>query len=227
MWLGSAVVLLAVCLFPVRALAVVLYDQTAGSPDAGCTSSSDFGTANKVAQGADDFTVPAGQTWQISSMDVIGSGALIGSPTAAVFMSGAGTLPGTQLFSQIGIPITGANNLSVPVSGAPPLATGSYWISVQITDPPVQWSWCAKQAQLGAAAAWRNPGNGFSTGCTSYTPLTSCGNLGRSFLFRLNAPDPVAPPATVPVTTRKKKCKKKHRRAAFAKKRKCKKRKRR
>jgi hypothetical protein len=218
----SATVMLGLCLLPAGASGGVLYDQTAGTPNGGCISSSDFGVANKVAQGADDFPVPAGQTWQISSIDVIGGGVLTGSPTASVFIYGAGALPGSQLFSQTGIPIAGANNLSIPVTGAPPLATGTYWISVQVTDP-VQWSWCNKQEQIGSVAAWRNPGGGFGIGCMAYAPLTSCNSLGKSFLFRLNAPDPVAP---VPVTTtvKKKKCKnKKYRRHH----KKCRKRKRR
>ncbi len=167
--------------------------------------------------------MPAEQSWQIGSVDVVGSGSLTGSPTAAVTIYGAGSLPGTQLFSQSGIPISGVNNLTIPLTGTPSLATGTYWVSVLITDP-VQWSWCAKQAQLGAVAAWRNPGDGFSKGCIAYTALTSCGSVGKSFLFRLNSPDPVppvAPPSTT--TTTKKKCKKKHKRATSAKKRKCKK----
>jgi hypothetical protein len=220
----SLVIGLGACLFAPNASAAVLYDQSAGSADGGCISSSDFGVANKVAQGADDFPVPASTTWQIGSVDVIGSGSLTGSPTAAVFLYSAGALPGAQIFSQTGIPITGFNNLSIPVTGAPQLTTGTYWISVQITDP-VQWSWCAKQAQFGAVAAWRNPGNGFSTGCTSYAQLTACEPPGKSFLFRLNAVEPVAPPATAATTTKKKKCKnKKYRRHH---KKKCRKRKRR
>jgi hypothetical protein len=219
-WLVVAAIV-TVLVLPVNASAGVLYEQT-GSPNAGCTSSSDFGIPNKVAQGADDFTVPAGATWQLSSVDVFGGGALTGSPTAAVFLYGAGSLPGSQFFSQSGIPIAGFNDFSIPITGAPPLTAGTYWISVQITDP-VQWAWCAEQAQFGAAAAWRNPGDGFSKGCITYTPLTSCGNLGKSFLFRLNAPDPVAP---APVTgATKKKCKNKKYRRHHRKK--CRKRKRR
>jgi hypothetical protein len=223
-WCVSLAIGLGACLFASNASAAVLYDQTAGTADAGCISSSDFGVANKVAQGADDFPVPVGQTWQIGSVDVVGGGFLTGSPTAAVTIYGAGSLPGSQLFTQSGIPISGANNLTIPITGAPPLTTGSYWISVLITDP-AQWAWCAKQAQVGAVAAWRNPAGGFAVGCTTYTALTSCSSVGKSFLFRLNSLEPAAPPAAPPTTTttRKKKCKKKHRRAASAKKRKCKK----
>jgi len=224
-WLVSVAVL-AVLVLPGRSSAAVLYDQT-GTANAGCISSSDFGIANKVAQGADDFTVPTGASWQITKVDTIGGGALTGSPTAAVFLYGPGPVPGAQIFGESGIPVSGANNISILVTGAPPLSAGTYWLSVQITDP-VQWTWCAEQAQFGAAAAWRNPGDGFSTGCTAYTPVTSCFvTFAKSFLFRLNTPDPLpaAPPASTP---RRKKCKKKHRRSAStAKKRKCKKRKRR
>ena len=209
------------------ASAGVLYDQTTG-PSSGSITSSDFGVANKVSQGADDFTVPAGANWQIASVTVNGSGSLTGSPTAAVFLyANAGSLPGTQLFSQSGIPISGVNNFTFPVAGSPLLSPGTYWISVQITDP-VQWSWSGSAAQFGAVAAWRNPGNGYSTGCIAYTAVTSClGTTSKSFMFALNSPDPAppAPPANTSVPPSvKKKCKNKKYRKHHPKK--CKKRKR-
>jgi hypothetical protein len=218
--------MISLWVLPVEASGAVLYDQT-GGPSTGSFSSSNFGVANQVSQGADDFTVPAGATWQISSVSVFGSGLLTGSPTAAVFLyPNAGSLPGAQLFSQSGIPISGVNNFTIPISSAPQLGPGTYWIGVRITDP-VQWSWAAEGPQFGSIAVWRNPADGYGTGCTDFAALNSCFvTSSKSFLFRLDAADTV-PPATPPsttTTTKKKKCKKKkHKRAASAKKRKCKK----
>ena len=75
-WLAAAAFITVLAL-PVSASGAVLYDQT-GPVNAGCITSSDFGVANDVAQGADDFTVPAGATWQLSSIDVLGGDALTG-----------------------------------------------------------------------------------------------------------------------------------------------------
>jgi hypothetical protein len=135
-------------------------------------------------------------------------------------------LPGAQLFQQTGIPVSGGLGFSAPISGAPALGPGTYWVSVQ-TSGSTQWSWASTQSAVGNQAVWRNPPNGYSKGCIVYTTLSGCTFApAANFLFRLNAADPVAPvPATTATTTKKKCRRKKHKRAASAKKRKCKKKK--
>jgi hypothetical protein len=221
----SAVLMLGMWLLPAGAFGAVLYDQTGLPQNAGLITSSSF-TADltKAAQGADDFTVPAGASWQISSVDVVGD--TPSGLTARVFIyANSGSLPGSLLFQQIGIPITGTNGFSAPVSGAPALGPGTYWVSVQ-TSGTSQWSWSSSQTTAGHTAVWGNPANGYSTGCTSYTPLPGCDSFSpsQSFLFRLNAPDPVAPTPVVTTTPKKKCMNKKYRRHH---KKKCRKRKRR
>jgi hypothetical protein len=217
---------LSACLFTPSAPAAVLYDQTGFPQNAALISSSSFTSdLTKAARGADDFTVPAGATWQISSVDVVGT--TPSGLTAGVFIYGnAGLLPGALLFQQTGIPIAGTYGFSAPISGAPALGPGTYWVSVQ-TSGATQWSWSTSQTTAGHTAVWGNPANGYGTGCTSFTPLPSCDSFSpsQSFLFRLNAPDPVAPVPATTTTVKKKKCKnKKYRRHH---KKKCKKRKRR
>jgi hypothetical protein len=52
----------------------VLYDQTSGS-GTNSLASQNFGTANDPfdCQAADDFVVPAGETWNIESVDAPGA----------------------------------------------------------------------------------------------------------------------------------------------------------
>jgi hypothetical protein len=204
--IGLAVVVAAAFgLMSAPAGAAVLYDQTAG-PAIGAAYSSNYGDPGKVAQGADDFTVPAGESWVISSVDAPGNGVL-GPTFGGVFLyADGGTLPGTEIFRQEGIPIgSPVNDLAIPITGAPTLGPGSYWISVQ-TMGLSEWRWDIDDVQIGDPAAWRNPPGGYGSpgpgGCVAYQPLHACLPVGApgSFLFRLNALDPsVAPP---------KKCKK-------------------
>src|SRR4051794_13931000 len=105
--IGAAVALLAA--FPAVAQGAVLYDQT----DAGggtATVSDDYSDNNSLDdQLADDFTVPAGESWQISQVDVGGFTFSTPPPSVNVFLySNAGTLPGGQIFGQLGIAATGA-----------------------------------------------------------------------------------------------------------------------
>src|SRR5262249_42427453 len=125
---------LAVCLTaPTMASGAVLYDQTdfATLDNHG---SNDWIAPNDAYddQIADDFSVPQGQTWQISQVDVIGANGY-DAPTVNVFLyASAGTLPGAELFHQP-VVATGGPNYSIALTEAPSLSTGSYWISVQQT----------------------------------------------------------------------------------------------
>ena len=52
-----------------------------------------------------------------------------------------------------------------------------YWLSVQINmdfQPDGTWSWSLRDVVAGAPAVWQNPGDGFMTGCTDWTPIAAC-----------------------------------------------------
>jgi hypothetical protein len=133
-------------------------------------------------QSADDFTVPPGQSWQISRADVIGEihpylGA--GPPQAVnVFIyAQAGTLPGAELFRQAGIAATNQPNYAIPVSGAPNLGPGSYWISIQQAGADFMvpsWTWFTSDVQVGNPAVYRQPRGGFYPQCTDWKPIPTC-----------------------------------------------------
>ena len=40
--------------------------------------------------------------------------------------------------------------------------------------PNGEWFWITRSAQSFNGFAWKNPGNGFGTGCTSFTRATAC-----------------------------------------------------
>jgi hypothetical protein len=190
------------CALPARAYGAVLYDQT-DFPESGGSLSDDFDNNTLDTQLADDFSVPAGQSWQISQVDAPGIRVGIPPPTIDVFLyANGGTLPGAQLFHQAGITATGGPNYSIPLAGAPSLGSGTYWISVVqdgVMHGTTDWYWNLRTNQSGNPAAFRNPGNGFATGCTDWGQLTACNGGGppEDLLFKLSGtaalPVPPAP----------------------------------
>jgi hypothetical protein len=121
--------------------------------------------------------VPAGQQWVIDRVFVLGS-ALGTAPALArvTFYANAGTLPGGELFSQAATPVT-PNNYSIPITGAPALTPGAYWLSVQAIGGVINtdmWFWRDSVSQAGNPAAWRNPGGGVGTSCIDWQVKSIC-----------------------------------------------------
>ena len=186
----------AVTLFSVAgaARAFVLYDQTdhAGTNNADSTApnfspSNDFGGGD-FDRTADDFTVPAGQAWSIDEVDASGAYASSAQGVVNVYIypDAAGKPGGDPLFSQTNIAAPGGPNYAVPLSGAPSLAAGTYWITVQqLVGMEGYWSWTTRTVQSGGPARWF----GASMGCPSdsWSPRTECWpgtNPDQIFLLR-------------------------------------------
>jgi hypothetical protein len=179
-------------------------------------------------QAADDFTVPARQSWLIQSVDVIGHYDAGAGPIASanVFLySNSGSLPGVQLFAQRSvIPANGTAgpNFNLPVTSAPLLVAGTYWVSVQanFTTASDIWDWDTRTIQSGNPAVFRaNSGFALCPGAIgAWITRSTCAQLAGDpdQLFRLNG-------TSFTLKKRCKKAKRKHRSAEAAKKRKCKK----
>ncbi|HMA34311.1 MAG TPA: hypothetical protein VKY74_07485, partial [Chloroflexia bacterium] len=116
----------------------VLYDQY-DYPDLSGISSQHFEPLFQPfdAQAADDFQVPAGQTWTVTSVDV--AGGYYGGPGPVdsmnlFFYTNLSTLPDTPVYTATGIvPIPGIDpgDLSIPLDTPVVLTAGRYWVSVQ------------------------------------------------------------------------------------------------
>lgn len=169
--------------------AVVLLDQTTGT-NTGAITSTDFSTpANdpKDAQGADDFVIPPGGPWRITSVSAAGSGGSVGvdSFSVSIFENDFGA-PGPQEFFQGAIPEGTTNSVTLPVSGAPLLDPGTHWLSVQAAGP-TQWAWSTLGTQQGLPGRWRNPPDGYGKGCVIFKTLADCGfgAQAHDYAFRL------------------------------------------
>ena len=173
----------------------VLFDQmdAAGSD---WVSSQDFSGDQNDAKAADDFFVDPGfNSWQISAVQV--AGAYFAGGVAAVdgvnveFYLDSGGLPGYLLTARVAQPISGTGSTGaffLPLTPTVNIASNAnYWISVQAIKPSAgQWTWTESTALHGNGAVWQNPGDGFTTGCVSWSLMTTClPGTGPDLLFRL------------------------------------------
>jgi Kelch motif protein len=155
---------------------VILYDQY-NNAGTNATSSQDFEAAFDPFDDftADDFVVPAGQTWNVSEVDMQGTYDGFTGPAVAFhvfFYQDSGGLPGTQVYAAMNQPYTSSNNIDFVINLSVPacLSEGTYWVSVQCRmdfNVGGQWYWQDRTVQSNNGAAWENPGGGFGI-CTTW-----------------------------------------------------------
>ena len=183
---------------------ILLYDQTDNATANGAPDQ-DFEAAFNAydSEAADDFVVTAATGWDVERVTTVGTFTPGGGPTASVdvifYANSAGggdpDLPGAPVAgcsyaaiiptSQVG----GSYVIDLPTVCA--LPAGTFWLSVQANQnftPNGQHFWSDRTVQSGSEAAWRNPGNGFGSGCVTFTPKTVCGvgdPISPDFLFQI------------------------------------------
>ncbi|HKP53611.1 MAG TPA: S-layer homology domain-containing protein [Chloroflexia bacterium] len=189
--------------------AVVLYDQYDNAdPFGSATSSQIFGAGFEELdnQLADDFIVPANQSWSVNQVDVAGyynaEGAGPPQSINVYFYQDDNSLPGTPVITETARPFSGGptqGSFTIPLDPVT-LPPGHYWVSVQVNmeyETNGQWLWADRTVQSNSPAAWRNPGDGFETGCTDWDIKgTNCGGNedAPDQLFRLNGTSGVVTP---------------------------------
>ncbi len=173
----------------------VLYDQNGTDSGIGL-SSQNFETANDVfdTNAADDFLVPNGVAWKIQEVSVTGvyyNGVGLAVSQNVTFYKHALGLPGAVVATYnnvVGVD-DGLGSFRIKLPTALKLKKGHYWVSVQVNmDFPSggQWAWENQTTAAGSPAAWRNPGNGFATGCTVYAVENVCAPSGQGdHIFKL------------------------------------------
>jgi hypothetical protein len=160
--------------------------------------SQNFEAANDAfdAQGADDFTIPAGQKWKITGIDATGQYFNGPGPAASetvTFYSSLHDKPGKVLRTETVTGTDTAGSFSIPLSifGLKGGSAGRrYWVSVQVNmdfTPGGEWGWETRSVQSGDPGMWQNPNDGFGTGCTSWGVLTTCipAGEGPDFMYDL------------------------------------------
>jgi hypothetical protein len=162
-------------------------------------SSQNFETANDAVddQGADDFKLAA--ACKVKSVVTAGSYSVGGGPSASynvTFYKNASGTPGAVIKTQLNrtyTDVSGVGNVTVKLGRhGPSLGAHRYWVSVQANlDFSIagQWFWNTNNTVRGAASVWQNPGDGFGTGCITYTTTTVCipSGEGGDFAFSINS----------------------------------------
>ncbi|HPI86588.1 MAG TPA: carboxypeptidase-like regulatory domain-containing protein, partial [Bacteroidales bacterium] len=168
----------------------VLYQQT-NSSGAGMASQ-DFETVYDAydCQGADDFYVPAGMQWTIQTITATGSGSTTATLVHVyIYADNAGMPAASASTTLMNLTCTNANAvLTINIPGNIVLGPGHYWVSVQDASPYAtygQWYWTRTTSIYNSGACWRNPGNGFGLGATTWTYMANIGYPNNDFMFRL------------------------------------------
>ncbi|WP_378180389.1 T9SS type A sorting domain-containing protein [Aquimarina sp. SS2-1] len=174
----------------------------------------DFGG---LAQSADDFTVPAGNTWNIDR--ILAFGGSRGTPsfdnvTIAIYEDNAG-LPGDEIYNSGSItPISELNdsNLNIVLPEIVTLESGNYWISIYVNlafNPGTnQWFWASQDNVIGEESQFRDAANIFGLGATDWstasvvfsrTPLDQTFQIFGDIISSDIEPD--SPEVAAPLTT--------------------------
>src|SRR5205823_3154171 len=87
---------------------VVLYDQYNNDGANGIVSANRTDNSSLTAETADDFIVPAGNTWTINSVDFRGYPGIPAQGTFNIrFYQNTGTLPGTMVYQALNMTYSG------------------------------------------------------------------------------------------------------------------------
>jgi len=181
------------------------YTNSLGTTNGG--PSQDFEAANDFydSQLADDFVMPLGNN-TICKIDITGSGpGLPTNPANNVILriyDDAAGLPGSLVFTEVflgsDVDGDGDGSFSLSPTGLPSLTGGAtYWVSVQAQMEFAnggQWFWTTATDGHGNPFVFRNPGDGFGTGCTGWaTGCNVAGGSGPDLLMNISFNDLSSP----------------------------------
>jgi hypothetical protein len=133
-------------------------------------------------QAADDFVFTYPFNNCITGVRVLGEYSELGGPASSfnvyIYSSDPGNLPGTLIGTFLNRPYTGTPpDFTITLLNPFCLGPGTYWVSVQAQQdffPFGQWYWHNRTVQSNAGAAWQNPGNGYGTGCITWSRKNVC-----------------------------------------------------
>lgn len=184
----------------IRAPSAVLYSQL-DNPSGNGAPDQDFEAMFDAydAIGADDFVVTEPTGWTIQQISTVGTTGTPGGSTVDVAIhanspgGGDPDLPGATVCSYTALtPVDTTGSFVITLPAACVVGPGTYWLSIQTNQSfgtNGQHFWSNRSVQTGSEGVWMNPGDGFTTGCTTFTPMTICGVGGGAspdFLFQID-----------------------------------------
>jgi hypothetical protein len=162
----------------------VLYDQTGVWSGIGVPSQN-FESAYDAydCEGADDFVVPRGVKWRVKEIYVMGTyfdGVGPADSENVVFYENDHGKPGNVIaaFNGIVTPDDGSGLLTIDLGKGVKLKHGHYWVSAQANqnfENSGQFGWLTFDTEVfNKPSVWRNPNDGFGTGCTDWGTTQAC-----------------------------------------------------
>ncbi|MCH8486376.1 MAG: S8 family serine peptidase [Candidatus Cyclonatronum sp.] len=150
---------------------IVLFDQSGNNITSGILAIYDLdGPETWAVEAADDFNIPAGQTWSITTVEAFGFYGDLNNEPAFVnvyFYADTGGRPAdTPVTGFFEAAVTSSANGTILVQLPEPvqLESGTWWVSV---SPHMdyfgdgRWLWFGNESANGAQFHWRNPGGGY------------------------------------------------------------------
>jgi hypothetical protein len=193
---------------------IVLYDQYDNASAIGTLSTAFADLPLFSSDLADDFVVPAGETWNVQSIDA--DGTILGPGPVnsfnVFFYADNGGLPGMQVYSAMNQPFSvSGSTFTVNLPSVAVLTAGTYWVEIQANMmfiPNGAWIWTDRTVQSNQGAAWQNPGGGVAE-CLTWARKITCVPItgGPDQVFRLNgttgggSPTPTASPSATPTAS--------------------------
>lgn len=187
----------------------VLYSQT-DDPSGSAFTDQQFEAvyAAYSAESGDDFTVTGTAGWDLTSLFTPGIQTSGGVPFFVndFFYADAGGIPGAVI-DNCDFPgntniVHDLGNITADVSGCN-VEPGETWFSQQVRQdfvPFGQHFWATQAGFDGTPSVFRNPGNGFGSGCLDWSPGNAvCGQTGQDMQFELSGGERTGGPATGPV----------------------------
>ncbi len=177
----------------------VLWDQSENESDTDIVSQDFIDVIFDTfdARAADDFLIPEGFLWKVETVKVFGTfdGAApdVLQSLDVVFYTDEGGLPGNLVngCNFVNILPVDLNDPSFLINLPTPcfLRSGTYWMSVRANMlflPHGQWFWNENTVQTLSPFVWENPGDGFGTGCTTFSyAQAECGADFPDLSFQL------------------------------------------
>jgi hypothetical protein len=174
-----------------------LYSQNDNSAGAVFPSQNLGDRPTLSSQGADDFTVPAGFKWRVTSVTATGQYYSCGpcgpatSETVTFYKNTKTGHPGRVKNTQTVTGTDSSGSFVIPLTGFT-LPAGVYWVSVAANmnySPGGLWGWETRSVLSGAQARWRNPGGGWGSKCIGWRVMQTCfkaATPGPDFMFSLS-----------------------------------------
>jgi hypothetical protein len=181
--LPTSLVVLAFCGGSSAFAAGVLYSQHGADADFPLVAQKNLDSSFEMydAVAADDFVVPAGQAWTISVFEIRGRYLNNAGPSSQAIVAvwkDHHDAPGELVWTadEPTNDSQAAGNFRLSGHGLK-LKAGRYWLSVQAEtgfDGGAAWGWETQTKPKGVPAGWMNPGDGYGTGCTTFTAARDC-----------------------------------------------------